>query len=54
MYELLIKLEKDLEYKKFKIKDLKEIKAILEQYNWKTKEVKLEKVEGKGLNAKRS
>lgn len=47
MYELLIKLEKDLIYRKFNIKELKEIKAILEKYDWKTKEVRLQRVRKK-------
>lgn len=47
MYELLIKLEKDLIYKKFIIKELKEIKEILEKYDCKTEEVKLKRIRKK-------
>lgn len=45
MYELLIKLNNDLDYKKYTIKDLEEIKKILESFNWKTEEVRLNKIE---------
>lgn len=31
MYELIVKLNDELEYRKYTIKDLEEIKAILEQ-----------------------
>ena len=44
MYELLIKLYYELDYKKFTIEDLKEIKEILNQFNGKVEEVKLKKV----------
>ena len=43
MYELLVKFEKELEYKKYTIKDLKEIKEILKDL--KTEEVRLKKKE---------
>ena len=43
MYELIIKLEKELEYKKYTIKDLEEMKKILE--GLKTEEVKLKNLE---------
>ena len=43
MYELLVKLEHSLEYKKYTIKDLEEMKKILKDL--KTEEVKLKKVE---------
>lgn len=42
MYELIIKLEKELEYKKYTIKDLEEMKEILKDL--KTEEVRLVKV----------
>ena len=41
MYELLIKLENELEYRKYTIKELEEIKKILE--GLKTEEVILKK-----------
>lgn len=47
MYELLIKLYYELDYKKFKLEDLKEIKEILNQFNGKVEEVKLKKVKEK-------
>lgn len=43
MYELIIKLENELEYKKYTIKDLEEMKKILE--GLKTEEVKLKNLE---------
>lgn len=45
MYELLIKLYYELEYKRYTIEDLKELKKILE--GLKTEEVKLKKVKEK-------
>ncbi len=47
MYELLIKLYYELDYKRYTIEDLKEIKEILESLNGKVEEVKLKKVKGK-------
>ena len=47
MYELLIKLYYELDYKKYDIEDLKEIKGILNQFNGKTEEVKLKRVKEK-------
>lgn len=44
MYELLIKLYYELDYKKFKLEDLKEMKKILNQFNGKVEEVKLKKI----------
>lgn len=44
MYEVLIKLYYELDYRKFKIEDLKEIKGILNQYNKQTREVKVRKI----------
>jgi len=56
MYELLIKLYYELDYKKYDIEDLKEIKDILNQFNDRTEEVKLKRVKEKGemKNDKRS
>ena len=47
MYELLIKLYYELDYKKYEIEDLKEIKDILNQFNGKTEEVKVRRVKEK-------
>ena len=47
MYELLIKLYYELDYKKYDIEDLKEIKDILNQYNGRTEEVRLKRVKEK-------
>ena len=44
MYELLIKLYYELDYKKFTLEDLKEIKEILQEFNGKVEEVKLKRV----------
>ena len=49
MYELLIKLYYELDYKKYDIEDLKEIKSILNQFNGKTEEVKLRRVKEKSV-----
>lgn len=43
MYELLVKLEQELEYKKYTIKDLEEMKKILQDL--KTEEIILKKKE---------
>lgn len=48
MYELLIKLYYELDYKRYDIEDLKEIKDILNQFNGRTEEVKLKRVKEKG------
>jgi hypothetical protein len=45
MYELIIKLENELEYKKYTIKDLEEMKKILEDL--KTEEVRLKQIKVK-------
>lgn len=45
MYELLIRLYYELEYKKFTLEDLKEMKKILNQFNGQVEEVKLKRVE---------
>lgn len=47
MYELLIKLYYELDYRKFTIEDLKEIKEILQEFNGKVEEVKLKRVKEK-------
>ena len=47
MYELLIKLYYELDYKKYDIEDLKEIKDILNQFNGRTEEVKLKRIKEK-------
>lgn len=43
MYELLIKLYNELDYKKYTIKELKEMRDILSQFAGKTLEVRLKK-----------
>ena len=47
MYEVLMRLYYELDYKKFTIEDLKEIKEILQEFNGKVEEVKLKKVKEK-------
>ena len=47
MYEVLIKLYYELDYRKFTTKELKDIKEILEQFNGKTEEVKVRRVKEK-------
>ena len=47
MYELLIKLYNELDYKKYTIKDLEEFRKIIEQIGDKREEVKLKKVKEK-------
>ena len=47
MYEILIRLYYELDYKKYNIEDLKEIKDILNQYNGRTEEVRLKRVKEK-------
>lgn len=47
MYEVLIKLYYELDYRKFTIEDLEDIKKILEQFNGKTEEVKVRKIKRK-------
>ena len=44
MYDLLIKLEHDLDYRKYKIEDLKELKKILEELKEPTKEIRAHKI----------
>lgn len=47
MYEVLIRLYYELDYRKFTIEDLKEIKGILNQFNGKVEEVKLKRIKVK-------
>ena len=47
MYEILIRLYYELDYKKYNIEDLKEIKDILNQFNGRTEEVRLKRVKEK-------
>ena len=47
MYELLIRLYYELDYKRYDIEDLKEIKDILNQFNGRTEEVKLKRLKEK-------
>lgn len=52
MYEVLIKLYYELQYRKFTIEELIEIKEILNQFNGKVEEVKvkrLKKEENNGI-----
>ena len=44
MYELLIKLYYELDYKKFTIEDLKEIRDIIKQFRGEILEVKVKKI----------
>ena len=44
MYEVLIKLYYELDYRKFKIEDLKEIKEVLNQFKEPKQEVKVRKI----------
>lgn len=47
MYELLIRLYYELDYKKFTLEDLKEMKDILQEFNGKVEEVRLKRVKEK-------
>lgn len=44
MYELLIKLYYELDYKKFTIEELKEIRDIVNQFRGEILEVKIKKI----------
>lgn len=44
-YELLVKLYKDLDYKRYTIKDLKEMREILKQFEGETFEIRLERLD---------
>ena len=47
MYELMIRLYYELDYKKYTIEDLKEIKEILQSIKEPIEEVKLKKIKEK-------
>ena len=47
MYELLIRLYYELDYKKYDIEDLKEIIDIFNQFNGRTEEVKFKRIKEK-------
>lgn len=47
MYELLIKLYNELDYRKYTIKDLEEFRKIVEQFGDEREEVILKKVKEK-------
>lgn len=47
MYDLLIKLYYELDYKRYTIKDLEEFRKIIEQFGDKREEVKLKRVKEK-------
>jgi hypothetical protein len=44
MYEVLIKLYYEMQYRKFTIEELIEIKEILNQFNGKVEEVKVKRL----------
>ena len=49
MYELLIKIMYELDYRKFTIQEISEMKDILQQFKGRTLEVKLKRIkEDKG------
>lgn len=48
MYELLIRLYYELDYRKYKIEDLKEMREILKQFEGDTIEVRLKKEQKNG------
>lgn len=50
MYEILIKLENDLQEQKYTLEDLKELKELLNDL--KTKEIKIRKIK-KQVNSKK-
>lgn len=50
MYEVLIKLYYELQYRKFTIEELTEIKEILQQFNGKTEEVKVKRLKKENNN----
>ena len=47
MYEVLIRIYYELEYKKFTIQELKEIKELLQMFKGEVLEVKVKKLEKK-------
>ncbi len=50
MYEVLIKLYYEMQYRKFTIEELTEIKEILQQFNGKTEEVKVKRLKKENNN----
>ena len=50
MYEVLIKLYYEMQYRKFTIEELTEIKEILQQFNGKTEEVKIKRLKKENNN----
>ena len=50
MYEVLIKLYYELQYRKFTIEELMEIKEILQQFNGKTEEVEVKRLKKENNN----
>lgn len=54
MYELLIKIMYELDYRKFTIQELEEMKDILNQFNKEVLEVRLKEIkEDKGITYKK-
>lgn len=54
MYELLIKIMYELDYRKFTIQELEEMKDILNQFNKEVLEVRLKEIkEDKGMTYKK-
>ena len=54
MYELLIKIMYELDYRKYTIQELEEIKDILNQFNKEVLEVRLKEIkEDKGITYKK-
>lgn len=54
MYELLIKIMYELDYRKFTIQEISEMKDILNQFNKEVLEVKLKEIkEDKGITYKK-
>lgn len=54
MYEVLIKLYYELQYRKFTIEELTEIKEILQQFNGKTEEVKVKRLKREENNGNKT
>lgn len=54
MYELLIKLIYEADYRKYTIKEIQEMKSILEEFKGRTLEVKLKRIkEDNGISYKK-
>ena len=54
MYELLIKIMYELDYRKYTIQELEEMKEILNQFNKEVLEVRLKEIkEDKGMTYKK-